>query len=291
MTSNQLSLAYKLQYLESRFPDTTLEVRKFGEADAIYQQGTFVRFEVSRFGEAPQRTSVRLMVGTKGFLTSRKTSFADLIRVAKLDKALRKTHSHQMQEVKQFLEQLEESDLFGEGRFEFEIAGFGDHASNIPRIDVRFPDVEQVIASIRFVRYSPIQLEGELEVIFGTEVYEFESVPKVLDFFGGYEIFRRTDRLVDVNKLQLRTSVDGTVAIVPYSELALWAPYLIVMQARNLRVEEAAITVTARTESEHDRIYVEGVDSALAVLFNTNQLHAYVTANVEPSAQWDYTFK
>lgn len=280
----------QLEYLKKLYPQMQFELRDFGGQQAVYLQGTFIRFDAKRWANGGG-TYVVMGVGAKLHPVTR-PRMAEVLDFAQQQcKALRKTHSHQRQEINQFVENLRESDVFEPAEVEMTIDGFGDHASNIPRVDVRFIGVETVIASIRFLRYSPADLNGEIEVLFGDEVFEFDSVPKVLDFFGGWEVFRRTDRRVETHKVQLRAHGLGTIALVPYKELTLYAPYLLVMQANAFAVEQAKVTVTAETESPYEGANVTGINGALAEIFTQEQTLAYVSAVVEPSLQWDYSFK
>lgn len=284
----------QLVYLRERFLDIDFEEGVHGDKPAIYKKGTYVRFEaITGKGSKSTKASIIVVIGVGAQTTlTTKHNFGDCLqRMLRRNAALRKTHSHQRQEINQFVENLRESDVFEHVEVDMSVENFGDHASNIPRVDVRFPNVETVIASIRFLRYAPIDLSGEIEVLFGDEVYEFVSVPQVLDFFGGWEVFRHTDRRVDPSKLQLRAHGAGTMALVPYKELALYAPYLLVMQAGIFSVEQAKVTVTAQTESVYEDANVTDINGALAAIFTQEQTMAYVSAVVEPSLQWDYSFK
>lgn len=284
----------QLAYLQERFPDIEFEEGVFGDKQVAYKKGTYIRFEVLLGKTFKQKTGTPVLVvgvGAQNKLASRQNFGAWFERMVQANAAIRKTQSHQRQEINQFVENLRESDVFEPAEVEMTIDGFGDHASNIPRVDVRFIGVETVIASIRFLRYSPADLNGEIEVLFGDEVFEFDSVPKVLDFFGGWEVFRRTDRRVETHKVQLRAHGLGTIALVPYKELTLYAPYLLVMQANAFAVEQAKVTVTAQTESTYEGANVTGINGALAEIFTQEQTLAYVSAVVEPSLQWDYSFK
>lgn len=244
--------------------------------------------------------SMQVLMGENKYRSLSKSSIVQYVRMAfEAETRLRKRQSHQRQQMKDYIERLQGTEMLDRNDLRFVLSTPTADPSHIPNVEVSFTDLpDDVIARVKFNSYRIKAMPGGLgfAVDFGNTKHRFESFAEVISFFNGNDVFKKTDDFVKPDDFafikptplehspSLTKLVDSEqVILVRRRDFVATVPYLLLMQGYNFQIVTATVTPAVFADNALNQ-------KAMAKMLFKRELVQFVQCIGYPELQWKFDY-
>lgn len=260
----------------------------------IHVEGAYTRIYIM----GPR--SMQVFMGSNQYRSVSKATVVQHVRMAfDAETRLRKTQSHQRQQMKDYVERLQGTEMLDRKDMIFTVSQPTDDPVFIPNVEVSFTDLpDDVIAKVRFNSYRIKDMTGSFgfTVEFGNTKRRFESFAEVISFFNGNDVFKMTDDFMvpadfafikpgpAEHSPSLTELVDSEqVILVQRRDFIAAVPYLLLMQGYNFQIVTATVTPAVFADNTLNQ-------KAMAKMLFKRELVQFVQCIGYPELQWKFDY-
>jgi hypothetical protein len=244
------------------------------------------------FGER----SVGVHMGDFQMRVTQTTVFDALDRAFTSESKLRKQQSHHRQQIKQWLERLQETEMLESPHLVCSMNQFSDDPKFTPTASwcwAGLPD--DPVIHVRFSLYANKYGGTNFKVMFGNDYWKpFNQISELESYFNGSDVFKELDQSVGKDNFQFitPTATEAEIswpkpqppyAIIPRTRLIQSTPHLLLMEASNPEILQARVTPTAY--NAHAR-----VEAAMQHFQGPAKTVDFVKFPCHPELQWDFHY-
>lgn len=225
------------------------------------------------------------------------TQLFDVLRKGfEAEAKLRKTHSHQRQQIKIWLERLAETEMLETPYLAVTMNEFSSNPDFKPIAQwhwVGLPD--DPVIEIRFMLYrNKWNGHDNFRVYFGDHVTTFNTIAELLSYFNGNDVFKVLDRSITKDNFQFITpsAIESEASwpkpldpyvIIPRARLVQSTPHLLLMQANNPEILQGRVKPTVY--NAHVK-----VEAAMQHFQAPAKTVDFVKFPCHPELQWDFHY-
>lgn len=277
--------------LVEEFPRRKFELRMIGRVLAIQTVGAYanVRFHGPR--------SVSVCMCELVYNTTQSKVQDHMGKAFEQETKLRKTQSHQRQQINKWLARLQETEMLDSPHLVMSMNEWTDDVKHTPVATWHWAGLpDDPVISVRFSLYSN-KWSGDrnFKVRFGNDYDQpFDTIGDLESYFNGSDVFKENDRYVGKEHFQFLTPTateaeiswpkqEDPYVIIPRNYLVRVTPHLLLMEASNPEILQARVKPTVWYAQER-------IQAAMQTFAGPTVTVDYVKFPCHPELQWDFHY-